>query len=247
MPTRPVPFTRPDRPSRRAEAPPRRRRLLLLLLLLGVSGGWLLPVATTDDAHAGCLDRAAGSVATPPGQYVGVFEPVAEKLIAEHLRCVAVDRYLAGLAAGRQQAVLEAVATLPVRTAGGLFLTRPVPGPITSQFGPRIHPILGVPRPHLGVDLRAPHDEPVHTSGPGVVRVSGEFGGYGNLVTVDHGGGIESRYAHLSAVAVRVGDRVRRGDVVGLVGSTGLSTGPHLHFEVRIDGVPTDPAPWLTG
>lgn len=137
--------------------------------------------------------------------------------------------------------------TSPVRTLVGLDLLEPVPGAIGSGFGPRRHPILGVVRMHRGVDIGAPSGTPIRAAGPGRVLRAGVAGDYGILVTIDHGNGAETRYAHLSRAHVAVGDEVVRGDLIGQVGSTGLSTGPHLHFEVRVDGKPVDPAPWLPG
>ncbi len=125
------------------------------------------------------------------------------------------------------------------------ILVRPVPGPITSGFGYRLHPILGYQRLHTGVDMRASYGTPIVSGADGVVIYSGARGGYGNTVMVDHGGGMVTLYAHQSSIAVANGQSVAAGQLVGYVGSTGLSTGPHLHFEVRINGAPVDPAPYL--
>jgi len=125
------------------------------------------------------------------------------------------------------------------------ILVRPVPGPITSAFGLRMHPILGIVRMHTGVDMEAPWGQPVAAGAAGRVIFAGPYGGYGNTVIIDHAGGMSTLYAHLSSFAVVYGDQVSAGQTMGCVGSTGLSTGPHLHFEVRIDGKPVDPAPYL--
>ncbi|GIU85298.1 MAG: hypothetical protein KatS3mg008_2073 [Acidimicrobiales bacterium] len=125
------------------------------------------------------------------------------------------------------------------------ILARPVEGPVVSGFGLRVHPIYQTLRLHRGVDFDAAHGDPVRAAGPGVVVAAGWRGGYGNAVVVDHGNGISTLYAHLSETSVKPGDLVDRGTVVGKVGSTGLSTGPHLHFEVRIYGRPVDPTPLL--
>lgn len=114
-------------------------------------------------------------------------------------------------------------------------------GVLTSAFGIRPHPILGGTRGHGGVDLAAPAGSPVFATGPGRVVGAGWSGGYGLLVTIDHGGGKQSRYGHLSAATVAVGQTVPAGAVVGLVGSTGLATGPHLHYEIRVNGAAIDP------
>lgn len=122
----------------------------------------------------------------------------------------------------------------------------PVPGRVTSKFGRRLHPILGVWKMHTGVDMSGKTGTPIIAVASGKVTHSGPRGGYGNLVTIEHAGGLETRYAHQSKVAVSVGDRVLAGQVIGYVGSTGMSTGPHLHFEVRQDGNPVDPLPYLS-
>ncbi len=117
----------------------------------------------------------------------------------------------------------------------------PVGGRLTSQFGGRVNPVSGVYQHHAGIDLAAATGSPVATTGDGVVRFAGFAGNYGLLVVVDHGRGIESRYAHLSRLAVSRGQGVTRGQAVGLVGSTGRSTGPHLHYEVRTNGRALNP------
>ena len=117
---------------------------------------------------------------------------------------------------------------------------------ISSNFGPRLHPILGYVRSHNGVDITAGFGEEILASGPGVVQIASAFGGYGNTVVVDHGGDLLTLYAHMSVILVEPGEEIELGDVIGLVGSTGLSTGPHLHFEVWEDGDrAVDPRPYL--
>ena len=121
----------------------------------------------------------------------------------------------------------------------------PTAGTVTSGFGNRLHPILGVYRLHAGIDLGTVHGQPVYASRAGVVITAGPWGGYGNAVAIEHGNGLASVYAHLSEVSVRPGSLVRALDRVGSIGSTGLSTGPHLHFEIRLNGVAVDPLGYL--
>ena len=112
---------------------------------------------------------------------------------------------------------------------------------VTSGFSMRFHPILQKWRAHLGTDFAAPTGTPARTVGDGVVTFAGIQGGYGNVVTVTHRSGHETLYAHLSKINVRVGQKVSQSETIGLVGSTGWSTGPHLHFEFRVNGVHQDP------
>lgn len=118
---------------------------------------------------------------------------------------------------------------------------RPVPGKITSPYGYRRHPIFKISKLHTGVDFGASYGSPIHAAAGGIVYYSGWWGGYGNVVILDHGGGIATVYAHCSGFAVSKGQSVKPGQVIAYVGSTGLSTGPHLHFEVRKNGSPVNP------
>jgi murein DD-endopeptidase MepM/ murein hydrolase activator NlpD len=115
----------------------------------------------------------------------------------------------------------------------------------TSPFGWRVHPILRDWRLHTGQDLGAAQGTPVAAVAAGRVVTAGPNGGYGNVVIVQHDGGVQSYYAHLSQIVVPPGARVRAGQLVGRVGSTGLSTAPHLHLEIRRSGQPIDPAAFL--
>lgn len=116
---------------------------------------------------------------------------------------------------------------------------------ISSPFGYRRHPITGRPDMHSGVDLVAPEGAPVFAAATGLVAFAGERGGYGRLVVVAHACGFETRYAHLSEVSVSEGDVVATGAALGAVGATGRVTGPHLHYEIRVDGRPVNPAAML--
>ncbi|WP_375401816.1 M23 family metallopeptidase [uncultured Sphingomonas sp.] len=121
------------------------------------------------------------------------------------------------------------------------FMGLPVAGRISSGFGFRAHPILGFLRMHKGLDIAAPHGAPIHAAEGGVVRFAGRNAGYGNFIKLAHPGDLESGYGHLSRIAVVPGERVARGAVIGYVGSTGMSTGPHLHWEVWRGSRPVNP------
>ena len=158
-----------------------------------------------------------------------------------------------GLAAALEEA-MTGVPTTKAAHANRRYLAQsgevegtPVHGHITSGFGHRHHPILRKRKMHYGVDIGAPSGTPIRAMRSGTVTHAGPKGTYGNLVIVDHGDGLETRYAHAKSVHVRPGDRVTQGSLLASVGSTGRSTGPHLHFEVRQDGTAVDPTPYLDG
>ena len=135
-----------------------------------------------------------------------------------------------------------------MQAAGGEkpgVLAWPVNGWLSSPFGYRVHPILGTRRLHSGIDLAANSGSPISAAGSGVVLIAGPYGGYGNAVVIDHGGGLATLYAHQSSIAVSKGQAVATGDLLGYVGCTGLCTGPHLHFETRESGTPVDPMTYL--
>lgn len=116
---------------------------------------------------------------------------------------------------------------------------------LTSGYGMRTHPVLGGRRQHAGIDLAAPTGTPVYATGDGIVGRADWYSSYGLYVAIEHGASMQTRYAHLSRLAVAAGDSVKKGDLIGYVGSTGRSTGPHLHYEVRIDGVAVNPIPYM--
>ncbi|QZP09807.1 M23 family metallopeptidase [Caenibius sp. WL] len=116
---------------------------------------------------------------------------------------------------------------------------------LSSRFGYRAHPILGRRALHAGIDIPADHGTPVQASETGMVTFAGVRGGYGKMVEIDHGQGLRTRYAHLSRIAVGGGTPIARGQIVGLIGSTGRSTGNHLHFEVRVHGRAVDPLGYI--
>ncbi|MBX9709830.1 MAG: M23 family metallopeptidase [Xanthobacteraceae bacterium] len=133
------------------------------------------------------------------------------------------------------------------RTLSLVPYRKPVVGEVefTSGFGIRNDPFLGRPAMHSGLDFRAATGDPVRATANGKVSMAGDSGGYGRMVEIDHGNGLATRYGHLSVIKVKVGDIIKIGQVIGEVGSTGRSTGPHLHYETRIDGEAVDPQKFL--
>lgn len=130
------------------------------------------------------------------------------------------------------------VRPVPARSAA------PLPA-FSSGFGPRSDPFHGGPAIHAGIDLPGAIGTPVLASAPGKIRFTGRAGGYGLMVEIDHGGGLATRYGHVSRILLRPGMPVAAGQVIALMGSTGRATGSHLHFEVRLHGRPVDPLPYL--
>ena len=125
------------------------------------------------------------------------------------------------------------------------MLTYPSDAPTSSPFGWRIHPILGYRRFHAGLDFAASYGTTIRAADSGTVIMAGWYGGYGKAVIINHGKGITTLYGHTSELYVSEGQTVQRGQAIASVGSTGFSTGPHLHFEVRRDGTPVNPADYL--
>jgi murein DD-endopeptidase MepM/ murein hydrolase activator NlpD len=182
------------------------------------------------------LDMAQLEGATPRSGVGGPFVPV--KLAAD---AGPFERQLFRINTSRTQVerLNRTLALVPYR--------KPVIGEVefTSGFGVRSDPFLGRPAMHTGLDFRAQTGDPVRATANGKVASSGWAGGYGRMVEVDHGNGLSTRYGHLSEINVKVGDIIKIGQVIGAVGSTGRSTGPHLHYETRIDGEAVDPQKFL--
>jgi murein DD-endopeptidase MepM/ murein hydrolase activator NlpD len=149
-------------------------------------------------------------------------------------------------AAGDVETAIDALEKLR-RVLPHVPLKAPLSGEleITSGFGPRIDPFLGTPALHTGVDLLEEYGAPVRATAAGTVVTAGFDGGYGNMVEINHGNGLATRYAHLSSIEVTPGEKVDLGTVLGRIGATGRATGPHLHYEVRVDGEPVDPERFL--
>lgn len=176
-------------------------------------------------------------------------EQVADKLRTQRAFYEAAEQQL-----NRESSQLESQIMAMMRankttdkvvTRGSGTMSWPLRAAITSPFGYRRHPIFGVRKFHTGVDLAGPNHSPIKAADSGDVLYSGWYGGYGKVVIVGHGNGMATLYAHMSKAAVGVGHNVKKGDVVGYEGSTGFSTGPHLHFEVRVDGKPNNPLNFL--
>jgi len=162
---------------------------------------------------------------------------------------VAYERALAELEQNSRE--VTAMMERLERTSGGRSrlakpwkgnLIFPVQGNITSGYGYRTHPIYHVRKLHTGIDIAASYGASIHAAAGGTVVFAGRWGGYGNCVIIDHGGGLATLYGHCSSISVSEGQEVRQGQTIAAVGSTGLSTGPHLHFETRRNGRPVDPS-----
>lgn len=172
-------------------------------------------------------------------------ESTKRELVAENKATAAKLRALA-LAEDRAAAAIEAELRRRASQGGGHYngsMTWPTPasGRVTSPFGSRFHPVLGYRRMHSGIDIGAPYGSTIVAAGSGTVIFSGVRGGYGSTIMIDHGDGVVTLYGHQSRLSVSEGERVSAGQKIGEVGSSGLSTGPHLHFEVRVNGSARDP------
>jgi murein DD-endopeptidase MepM/ murein hydrolase activator NlpD len=174
--------------------------------------------------------------ANPPPGIGGPFVPVPLPSESQSFERALTRVNIARAYADKLSAKLVSV---PVR--------EPVTGEIdfSSPFGVRVDPFLHVPAMHTGIDFRGTYGEPAHATAAGTVTSAGWSGGYGQMVEIDHGNGLATRYGHLSEIDVRVGQSIRIGQVVGRIGSTGRSTGPHLHYETRVDGEAVDPQRFL--
>jgi hypothetical protein len=182
------------------------------------------------------LDMAQLEAATPRAGMGGPFVPVK---LAANAGTFERQLYRINITRAQVERLNRTLALVPYR--------KPVVGEVefTSGFGVRSDPFLGRPAMHTGLDFRAATGDPVRATANGKVASSGWAGGYGRMVEIDHGNGLSTRYGHLSQIDVKVGDAIRIGQVIGEVGSTGRSTGPHLHYETRIDGEAVDPQKFL--
>lgn len=144
--------------------------------------------------------------------------------------------------------ILVCVPAFPAKGSARSTYVYPLVAPkLSSKYGVRIHPIRKFSKKHNGIDLAVPEGATIRAISSGVVVFADKYKGYGNLIVIKHSNGFTSHYGHCSKIRVRTGQRVNIGEVIGAVGSTGLSTAPHLHFEIRINGVPQDPERFITG
>jgi murein DD-endopeptidase MepM/ murein hydrolase activator NlpD len=140
----------------------------------------------------------------------------------------------------------QGTSAAPVRSTVSIPSRIPVEGVrLTSDYGMRWHPVTGGRRQHKGVDLAGPTGTPVHATADGTVARADWFSSYGLYVQLEHGGNLQTRYGHMSRLNVAAGQQVHKGDVIGYIGTTGRSTGPHLHYEVRIAGEAVNPIPYM--
>lgn len=172
-------------------------------------------------------------------------EQIAEKLRSQREFYEQAERQLARESQQLEQQILDMESSskrsVKDMAQGSGNMTMPLRAGITSPFGWRRHPIFGLRKFHTGIDLAGPNHAAIAAADSGNVLYTGWYGGYGRVVIVSHGKGMSTLYAHLSRVAVSPGQNVRKGDIVGYEGTTGFSTGPHLHFEVRVNGKPDNP------
>ena len=176
----------------------------------------------------------------------------AELLARLQFHRKSLEKYVTGLEhisqemENKLQAIIRTRGTAlgPIIPGTGRFIY-PVSGPITSPFGYRVHPVTGTTRFHSGLDFGVEYGTPIRCADNGVVIHAEWYGGYGNCVIVQHSNDLSTLYAHQSELLVKQGDTIMQGQPVGRVGSTGMSTGPHLHFEVRQSGTPVDPLGYL--
>jgi len=147
------------------------------------------------------------------------------------------------------RAIFQAWRRLDTGLAANIGVAVPSRRPIekmslSSSYGMRVHPVTGKLARHNGIDIPAPYGTPIYATADGIVGRAQRLGGYGNYVEVEHGNAIQTRYGHMSSYIVAPGQQVKKGDILGYVGSTGRSTGNHLHYEVRIEGAPVNPMPF---
>jgi len=204
-------------------------------------GGETRVIAARASQARSVRDELAGARNTLAGSRSRVKTALDQLTAAQQAEAGEIDALQAASARLAEQIRAEQARSSsgPAATPSAAGLIWPVNGPVTSPFGYRWG------RLHEGIDIGVPNGTPIHAAADGTVIYCGWESGYGNLVVIDHGNGIATAYGHQSAIAASCGQHVLQGDIIGYVGSTGHSTGPHLHFEVRVDGNPVDPLGYL--
>ena len=190
------------------------------------------------------VERLVSQAETKKSEVATIFDEKKDLLSetkANKEALVSMERQLAA----KENEIKRTLESLRHGNAPGGKLAFPTAGRVSSGFGNRRHPIFGTMRFHSGVDIFAPTGTPIIAAESGEVLQTGYHGGYGNAILIYHGGGFATYYAHLSGFAVRPGQNVTRGQVIGYVGTTGWTTGPHLHFEVSINGAPQNPMGYI--
>lgn len=183
------------------------------------------PVAQLEEPHRGPAPASQENLAALPGRL--------GSLMSEAERQEQSLRELQEYFDDRRSLLASTPSLLPTR------------GWLTSEFGVRLDPVSAERRMHEGMDIATPHGQTILAPSDGTVVFRGFEGGYGNVLVLDHGYGVKTRYGHLSQIAVALGERVKRGAQIAAVGNTGKSTGPHLHYEVRVNGVPENPRKFI--
>lgn len=204
-----------------------------------VPQGGLLDTGFGGQVFTDMLDQEYAELASKNGQ-LGLAGIIAEQLGAPRIEQMRPAATL-GMRARAAQTYAAQSAAIPADATGGRWVM-PVEGRVSSPFGLRTLAGDDHARQHQGLDIAAPAGTPIRAARGGTVSFAGRRGGYGNTVVIDHGSGLSTLYAHADTLGVKAGDRVGAGAPIATVGSTGRSTGPHLHFEIRRDGEPVDPA-----
>jgi len=181
----------------------------------------------------GVIDPVVMAISERPQMAIGLLGRRLDELIAEAERREGSIRQLETFLRGQKVRLASTPSIWPAR------------GWLTSSFGTRIDPYTGKSTMHRGIDIANQEGVPVMAPARGVVTFAGNSGGFGNVIVIDHGYGMRTRFGHLSEIAISVGDRVDRGDRIGRIGNTGRSTGPHLHYEVEINGVAENPMNYI--
>ena len=246
--------------EQRARAIEQRQQLLATMMAGGEVDPKALPEVSTvalPDAVAAPLERAEDQLAAQESKAAAELD-ARYKTTARELRKLGLNPQRLGMGGPYEpatkadptfKALFNSWKKLDSLQDGVIAVPADKPvkaGAFTSGFGVRSDPFSGGAARHMGIDIAGPVGTPIYATADGVVAGAGwHNGGYGNLITIDHGRGIETRYAHLSGISVRAGERVKRGQMIGRMGSTGRSTGSHLHYEVRIDNRAVNPIPFM--